>query len=294
MWNTAKTAILFTALTGLLLFIGSALGGSAGLVIAFVLAGAMNLGAWWFSDKIALRLSGAREVTALEQPELHGMVAELSARAGIPKPRVYLMERPEPNAFATGRDPQHGAVAVTSGIMQLLTRDELAGVVAHELAHIRNRDTLISSVTATIAGAISIIADMILWTAIFGGFGGSDEEEGGGIAGGLVMLIFAPIAAMLIQLAISRSREFAADADGARIYGNPLPLASALEKLEAEHLSRPRTAQQEVRPATAHLYIVNPLHGGGLIGLFRTHPATEERVRRLRALAALNHEWARA
>lgn len=294
MWNTAKTAILFAALTGLLLFIGSALGGSAGLVIAFVLAGAMNLGAWWFSDKIALRLSGAREVTALEQPELHGMVAELSARAGIPKPRVYLMERPEPNAFATGRDPQHGAVAVTSGIMQLLTRDELAGVVAHELAHIRNRDTLISSVTATIAGAISIIADMILWTAIFGGFGGSDEEEGGGIAGGLVMLIFAPIAAMLIQLAISRSREFAADADGARIYGNPLPLASALEKLEAEHLSRPRTAQQEVRPATAHLYIVNPLHGGGLIGLFRTHPATEERVRRLRALAALNHEWARA
>ena len=300
MWNTMKTTILLAGLTGLLVLVGSALGGTGGMVIAFVLAGALNLGAWWFSDSIALKFSGAKPVSPEEQPELHAIVDRLSARAAIPRPRVYVIDSPMPNAFATGRDPQHGAVAVTTGLMGLMNRDELAGVVAHELAHIRHRDTLISSVVATIAGAIGMIADMAMWAALFGGFGGGDdEEEGGGVVGGLFMIFLAPIMAMLIQLAISRSREFTADEGGARILGNPLPLASALEKLEAHTIrlfqSPPRTVRgapapqpepAPVRPATAHMYIVNPLAGGGMIGLFRTHPATEERVRRLRAMAA--------
>jgi heat shock protein HtpX len=300
MWNTMKTTILLAGLTGLLVLVGSALGGTGGMVIAFVLAGALNLGAWWFSDSIALKFSGAKPVSPEEQPELHAIVDRLSARAAIPRPRVYVIDSPMPNAFATGRDPQHGAVAVTTGLMGLMNRDELAGVVAHELAHIRHRDTLISSVVATIAGAIGMIADMAMWAALFGGFGGGDdEEEGGGVVGGLFMIFLAPIMAMLIQLAISRSREFTADEGGARILGNPLPLASALEKLEAHTIrlfqSPPRNVRgtpapqpepAPVRPATAHMYIVNPLAGGGMIGLFRTHPVTEERVRRLRAMAA--------
>ena len=283
-WNTLKTTLLLAALTGLLVVVGSALGGATGMIIAFVLAAALNLGAWWYSDKIALKFSGAHEVDESAQPELHRMVAQLAENADIPKPRVYVMDTPMPNAFATGRDPQHAAVAVTTGLMQTLNRAELAGVIAHELAHIRHRDTLISSIVATIAGVITMLADMAQWALLFGGLGGnSDEDEGGSLAGSLVMIIVAPIAALLIQLAISRSREFSADEGGARILGDPHPLADALEKIE-------RAAQHQlptdVRPATSHLYIINPLRGG-LAGLFRTHPATAERVARLRALTSV-------
>jgi heat shock protein HtpX len=284
LWNRMKTTLLLATLTGLLLVIGSALGGQAGMAIAFVLAVAMNMGAWWFSDTLALKMSGARPVSAAEAPELHRIVESLAVRAGLPKPAVYLIEGQAPNAFATGRSPSKSAVAVTTGLMRLLDRDELAGVIAHELAHIKHRDTLISSVVATVAGAITLLAELAQWALIFGGLGGSDDEEGQGgladLAGSLVLIFVAPIAALLIQLAISRAREFSADAGGARILGNPLPLASALEKLEWAADRAP----MHVNPAASHLYIVNPLRGG-LVGLFRTHPATPERIARLRAMA---------
>ena len=277
-----KTVALLGGLTGLFLFIGASVGGQAGMFFAFLLAVAMNMGAWWFSDKLALRMNGAREVTPQEAPGLYRVVELLAQRASLPMPRVYIIESDMPNAFATGRSPEKGAVAVTTGIMQTLTEEELAGVIAHELAHIKHRDTLVASVAATIAGAIAMLADIVMWSFIFGGFGGSDEEEGGGLgelAGGLVALILAPIAALLIQLAISRSREYSADAEGAAILGNPLPLASALEKLEASVRGQPA----EVRPGAAHLYIVNPALGG-IGALFRTHPPTEKRVAALRTL----------
>jgi heat shock protein HtpX len=282
-WNTLKTTILLAALTGLLIVVGSALGGTSGMAIALVLAVVMNLGAWWFSDKLALGMSGAKPVSESEQPELHRMVETLSARADIPKPAVYLIDSEAPNAFATGRSPEKGAVAVTTGLLRLLNQDEVAGVIAHELAHIRHRDTLISSIVATIAGVITMLANMAQWALIFGGFGGSDDEDnGGGVFGSLIMIILAPIAALLIQLAISRSREYAADAGGAQILGDAQPLAAALEKLETTS----RQVPMEVNPATSHLYIVNPLHGG-LAGLFSTHPSTQERVARLRAMSPL-------
>jgi len=251
--NSLKTVGLLGLLTGLFIVIGGAIGGQAGMIIALVLAVVMNMGAWWFSDTLALKMSGAQEVSPDEAPELHAMVEELSRRAGIPKPRVYIIDTEAPNAFATGRDPAHGAVAVTTGIARLLTREELAGVIAHELAHIKHRDTLISSIAATIAGAIGMLADMVMWGMIFAGLGGSDEEEDGGIA----------------------------DAGGAQILGNPLPLASALEKLE---WAAGRMPMEDVRPATAHMYIVNPVLGG-LASLFRTHPETHKRISRLRAMA---------
>ncbi len=283
-WNTFKTTILLAGLTALFIVIGGALGGQMGMIIALVFAVAMNMGAWWFSDKLALRMSGAQEVSPAEAPELHEMVEVLSLRAGIPKPRVYIIESETPNAFATGRNPANGAVAVTTGIARLLTRDELAGVIAHELAHIKHRDTLVSSIAATIAGAITMLADMAMWGMMFAGLTGqSDEDDGGGIAemvGGILMMILAPIAAVIIQMAISRSREYLADAGGARILGDPLPLASALEKLEWAAGRLP----METSPATSHLYIVNPLVGG-LAGLFRTHPDTSERIARLRSMA---------
>lgn len=282
--NSLKTVGLLGLLTGLFIAIGGAVGGQIGMIIAFVLAVVMNMGAWWFSDTLALKMSGAQEVSPDEAPELHAMVEELSRRAGIPKPRVYIIDTDAPNAFATGRDPAHGAVAVTTGIARLLTREELAGVIAHELAHIKHRDTLISSVAATIAGAIGMLADMVMWGMIFAGLGGSDEEEGGGIAGlvgGVLTAMLAPIMALIIQMAISRSREYMADAGGAQILGNPLPLASALEKLE---WAAGRMPMEEARPATAHLYIVNPVLGG-LASLFRTHPETHKRISRLRAMA---------
>lgn len=284
MKNTVKTTLLLGGLTGLLVLIGSALGGTGGAIFAFVIAILMNMGAWWFSDSIALRFSGAHPVSPEEAPELHKMVASLAQRANLPMPRVYMIDSPAPNAFATGRSPEKGVVAVTTGITQLLTRDELAGVVAHELAHIKHRDTLISSVAATIGGAISMLADMAMWSAIFGGFSSDDDEDGGG---SLAMIFIAPIAALLIQMAISRSREFSADEGGARITGNPKPLADALEKLELwAHNPAAQVVAQPVNPATAHLYIVNPLVGGGLFALFRTHPPTEQRVKRLREMTS--------
>ena len=274
-WNTAKTTLLLATLTAFFVVIGGALGGSGGMVIALLFATAINMAAWWFSDKMALKMSGAREVTPEEAPELHRLVETLAKRAGIPKPRVHLIDSPTPNAFATGRSPSHGAVAATTGLLQMLNRDEIAGVMAHEIAHIKNRDTLISSIAATFAGAISMIADMAFWSAIFGG---GDEEEGGG-AGGFLMLFLAPIAALIIQLAISRSREFVADAEGARILGDPKPLADALRKLEAGVRQQP----MQVSPATSHLYIVNPVFGG-LASLFSTHPPTEKRIAKLKEL----------
>jgi heat shock protein HtpX len=283
MGNTVKTTALLAGLTGLFLVVGFLIGGRFGMFLAFGLAVLMNMGAWWFSDSIALRMNGAEEVSPAEQPELHKMVANLADRAGLPMPRVYIIHSPMPNAFATGRSPSKGAVAVTTGIMQMLSSDELAGVVAHELAHIKNRDTLISSIAATVGGAITMLADMAMWSMIFGGLTGGDDDDGGGIGemvSGILMMVLAPLAAMVIQMAISRSREYGADKRGAEIMGNPLPLANALAKLEQ---ASGRVATQ-VNPATSHLYIVNPLHGG-LAGLFSTHPATEERIRRLRDMA---------
>jgi heat shock protein HtpX len=279
--NTLKITALMAALTGLFVLMGQFVGGVGGATIFFLIALVMNFAAFWFSDKLALRMAGAHEVSEADAPELHALVSQLSSLARLPKPRVYLIESDSPNAFATGRSPKRSAVAVTTGIQRLLTKDELAGVIAHELAHIRNRDTLISTIVATFAGAITWIATMLQWSAIFGGFG-RDEEEGGSIVGMLAMAMLAPIAATIIQLAISRSREFSADATGARIMGDPLPLASALEKLQFGVARRPML---HANPSTEHLYIVSPLAGGGVSKLFSTHPPIEERVARLQQLA---------
>jgi heat shock protein HtpX len=283
-WNTTKTTLLLAGLTGLFIVIGMLIGGQMGMIIALVLAVVMNMGAWWFSDTLALKMSGAYEVSPSEAPDLYDIVDQLATRANLPMPRVYMIDSPLPNAFATGRSPSRSAVAATTGLMHILSRDEVAGVMAHELAHIKNRDTLISSIAATFAGAITMLADMAMWSLLFGSiFGGSDEdEEGGGIASlvsGVVMMIVAPIAALLIQMAISRSREYGADAGGAEILGDPMPLANALEKLEQAAHATP----MDVSPATSHLYIVNPLHGG-IAGLFSTHPNSQERIARLRAM----------
>jgi heat shock protein HtpX len=290
-YNTFKTAILLATLTGLLVLVGRWIGGPSGMVIAFGFAILMNMGAYWFSDKLALKMAGAREVSPTEAPELHRLVAELAQRAGLPMPRVAIVESEAPNAFATGRSPKHGVVAVTTGIMRILDRDELAGVIAHELGHIKNRDTLISAVVATVAGAITMIANMAQWALIFGGLGGGDDDEDSGMVGlvsGLFLIILAPIAATLIQLAISRAREYGADAAGAGIAGNPIALASALRILENGNARRPAA----VNPATAHLYIVNPLHGGAIAGLFSTHPPVAQRIIRLEQLAMSRHTFA--
>jgi len=280
MTNVLRTTVLLAALTALFLVIGAALGGNQGMVIAFIFALAMNAASYWFSDKIVLTMYGAREVSLHEAPELYRLVQRLAQRAGIPMPRVYLIASDSPNAFATGRNPQHGAVAVTEGIMRLLDEQELAGVLAHELGHIRNRDTLIMTVAATLAGAITMLAHMAQWGALFGGFGRRDEDDhGGGMLGLLFMAILAPIAATVIQLAISRAREFFADRTGAAIAGTPAGLARALEKL---HYASQRLPLQ-TNPATAHLFIVNPLTGGSFMNLFSTHPPIEERIRRLRS-----------
>ena len=263
-------------LTALFMFGGQILGGKSGMTFALVMALAMNFSSYWFSDKIALAMGGAKEVTDREAPELHNMVSGLAARASLPKPRVYIINNDTPNAFATGRNPEHGAVAVTTGLMQNLNQNELAGVIAHELGHIKNRDILISSIAATMAGAISYLATMAQWAMIFGGR--SDDEDGGGLIGSLAMMIIAPLAAMMIQFAISRSREFQADATGAAICGNPHSLASALQRLESYNQQRP----MDVNPATAQMYIVNPLSRGQLAKLFSTHPPIQERISRLR------------
>ena len=281
MTNVFKTFLLLAALTALFMFIGDALGGRTGMTFALILALGMNFVAYWFSDKMALAMSGARPVSESEAPELHRMVEELARRAGLPKPRVYIIPQETPNAFATGRNPKHAAVAVTAGILRLLSTEELMGVLSHELAHIKNRDILISSIAAVLAGAISYLANMAQWGFLFGGFGGSDEDDNPlGIVGVILMMILAPIAAMLIQMAISRSREFLADATGAKILGNPVPLASALKRLEEWNHRLP----MQVNPATAQMYIVNPLAGGSFANLFSTHPPIEERINRLLAM----------
>ncbi len=276
--NTFKTFILLAGLTALLLFFGQALGGRSGLYVALFMALIMNMVGYWFSDKIALAMTGAQEVSVHEAPDLHRLVERLAAQAGIPKPRVYIIPQDTPNAFATGRNPEHAAVAVTQGILHLLSPAELEGVLAHELAHIRNRDILISSVAAVIAGAISYLATMAQWGAYLG-MGRSDDDEGGGgnLIAVLLMAIIAPIAAMLIQMAISRSREFQADATGARIMGTGRPLANALIKLEEYN----RRLPMQVNPAQAQMFIVNPLSAEGLTKLFSTHPPIKERVARL-------------
>ena len=285
MTNVFKTFLLLAALTALFMFIGEALGGRAGMTIALVLALGMNFFAYWFSDRMALAMSGAKPVSESEAPELHRMVEELARRAEIPKPKVYIIPQETPNAFATGRNPDHAAVAVTTGIMQLLSKEELMGVLSHELAHIKHRDILISSIAAVLAGAISYLANMAQWGLLFGGFGDNDEEDGGnplGIVGVILMMILAPLAAMLIQMAISRSREYLADAGGAKILGDPVPLASALKRLEEWNQRLPMA----VNPATAQMYIVNPLTAGNLANLFSTHPPIEERVKRLLSMRA--------
>lgn len=283
--NTLKTTALLAALTALLVLAGQWLGGAQGMIIAFILAVLMNGGAYWFSDKLALSMAGAREVSRYEAPRLYQMVAQLAQRANLPMPRVYLIDSAAPNAFATGRDPQHGAVAVTTGLLQLLNDDEVAAVIAHELGHIKNRDTLISTIAAIFAGAIAILADMAQWALLLGGFGRHDDdaEESGlaGLVSGLLLILVAPIAATLIQLAISRTREFEADAAGAAISGAPLALASALRKIEAWKERLPLATN----PAMANLYIVNPLDGGAIVNLFSTHPPTGERIARLEQMA---------
>jgi heat shock protein HtpX len=282
MKNTFKTFILLAGMTALLLAIGGAIGGRSGLTVALVFAAIMNFVGYWFSDKIALSMSGAQPVSEAEAPDLYRMVRELCMRADLPVPRLYLIPSQTPNAFATGRDPQHAAVAVTSGIMSILSRDELEGVLSHELAHVKNRDILISSVAAVLAGAISQLAHMAQWAMMFGGMGRDRDENGrGGLFGGLVMIIVGPIAAMLIQMAISRSREYQADATGAQICGRPLSLANALVKLEDANHRLP----MQVNPAQAQMYIVNPLTAGGLASLFSTHPPMAERIKRLQEIA---------
>ena len=278
--NRFKTAVLLTSLTLLLVAMGSAIGGRGGMFFAFFVACAMNIFSYWFSDKIVLRMYGAREITETENPTFYAIVRRLTARAGIPMPRVYLIPSDSPNAFATGRNPEHAAVAATEGILRILTPEELEGVMAHELSHVVNRDILISTIAATIAGAISMLGNMLQWAAIFGSR--SDDDEGGGVMGGLAMAIIAPIAAMLIQLAVSRSREFLADEGGAKLCGHPLSLANALRKLDSGSRMLPL---QDARPATAHLFIVNPLTAGGLMQLFSTHPPMEERIARLERMA---------
>lgn len=277
--NTVKTFLLMAGMTFLLMFIGEAVGGQSGMMFALVAAGVMNVGSWWFSDRIVLAMYGARVVTEDEAPELVSVVRELTQRAGMPMPRVAIIPEEVPNAFATGRNPENAVVAATAGLLRILDRDELAGVMAHELAHVKNRDTLISTVAATLAGAIGMIARMGLW---FGG--GRDDDEGGGNPVVLLgALIVAPFAAMLLQMAVSRSREYGADAMGAQISGQPLALARALNKLERIAQGHPI----DVNPATSHMFIINPLGSlGGVTKLFRTHPSTEERVERLKAIAA--------
>jgi heat shock protein HtpX len=257
-------------------------GGEQGMVVAFVFAGLMNFASYWWSDRIVLWMYGAQEVGEAEAPEFHALVRRLAQRAGLPMPRVYIMPTETPNAFATGRNPEHAAVAATEGILRILTQDELEGVMAHELGHVRNRDILISTLAATLAGAIMMLARMAQWAALFGGGRNSDEDEGGstGIVGMLILVIVAPLAAMLIQMAISRAREYLADATGARISRKPWALADALEKLERAATAVPLDAN----PATAHMFIVNPLRGSSILHLFSTHPPIEERVARLRAM----------
>lgn len=280
--NTLKITFFLTCLTLLMVAMGNAIGGQGGMVIALLLAGGMNFFSYWYSDKIVLKMYKAKEVSENESPTFYRMVKGLAERAGMPMPKVYIIPSDSPNAFATGRNPENAAVAATEGIIRILSAEELEGVMAHELAHVRNRDTLISTIAATFAGAIAMLGNMLQWAAIFGG-GRDDEEGGGSMLGGLAMAFIAPMAAMLIQMAVSRSREYLADASGAKICGNPLALASALNKLQ---LASQRVPMVEATPATSHMFIVNPLKGASLAKLFSTHPPMEERIARLQAMSA--------
>jgi heat shock protein HtpX len=274
--NTLKTFFFMMVLSGLLLLVGGMIGGMSGIVIALIFALVMNFFAYWFSDRIALAMTHARQVTEADEPELHRLVAEQASQAGLPMPKVYVMETDSPNAFATGRSPRHATVAVTAGIRRLLSREELGAVLAHEMAHVGNRDTLIMTVVATIAGAISMLAMMAQFSAMFGGRG----RGGQNMIGLLIVAIVMPMAAMLVRMAISRAREYQADATGARTSGNPLALANALEKLHQGSQARP----MKVAEGASHLFIVNPLSGASLAGLFSTHPPIQERARRLRSM----------
>lgn len=280
--NQLKTTMLLAALTALFLWIGQALGGQQGMVFAFLFAGVMNMIAYWFSDKIVLRMYNAQPVTVADAPDLYRIVESLSVKMNMPMPTVYVIPQESPNAFATGRNPQHAAVAATAGILKLLNHEELEGVLAHELGHVQNRDTLISMVAATMAGALSHLARMAMWGGMFGGRHSREDREGGHPLVGLIGIILAPIAASLIQLAISRAREFGADESGAKLTGNPLALASALKKIETWKRQIPMTTGS---PSTAHMFIINPFSAKGLAGLFSTHPSTAERVKRLEEMA---------
>jgi heat shock protein HtpX len=279
--NALKTTFLLTLLTLLFVFIGRILGGNSGMIVALIFAAVMNLTTYWFSDKIVLAMYRAQPIKESDNPRLHGLVRRTATNANLPMPKVYIIPTHTPNAFATGRNPKHAAVAVTSGILKTLDEDELEGVISHEMAHIRNRDILTGSIVATLAGAISMLAFMARWAAIFGGYGGRDSEGRGGGIGLLIMAIVAPLAALLIQMAISRSREYAADQTGAKISHKPLSLANALKKLQYAS----RRVPLEAKPSTAHLFIVNPLSGRGMANLFSTHPPVEERVARLQSMA---------
>jgi heat shock protein HtpX len=278
--NNIKTMFLLVTLTLILIWAGAAMGGKQGMTIALIFALGMNFFAYWFSDKIVLKMYKAKEVTEAEAPDLYGTVRRLAQKAEIPMPRVYIIDQEQPNAFATGRNPQHAAVAVTTGIMRILSKEELQGVIGHELAHVKHRDILISTIAATIAGAISFLAQMAQWAMIFGGHRGDDEEGGSPIAA-IIMMIVGPIAALIIQMAISRSREYVADEGGARIAGNPRYLSEALRKLHMASQKIPMDAN----PATSHMFIVNPLSGGGILKLFSTHPPIEERISRLESMS---------
>jgi heat shock protein HtpX len=278
--NNIKTLFLLVTLTLVLVWAGGALGGKQGMTIALIFALGINFISYWFSDKIVLRMYRAKQVTEAEAPDLYSIVRSLVQKAGMPMPKVYMMDQEQPNAFATGRNPNHAAVAVTTGIMRILTREELQGVIGHELSHIKNRDILISTIAATIAGAISYLAQMAQWAMIFGGHRGDDDEGGSPIAA-FVMMIVGPIAAMIIQMAISRSREYAADSGGAQIAGNPRYLAGALRKL---HMASQKIPMHS-NPAMSHMFIVNPFSGGGIVKLFSTHPPIEERIARLESMS---------
>jgi heat shock protein HtpX len=277
--NTIKTFFLLTLLTLILIWAGGAIGGRTGLTIALVLALGMNFLAYWFSDKMVLAMYKAKPITEAEAPELYYIVRNMATKANLPMPKVYIIRQEQPNAFATGRNPEHAAVAVTTGIMHILSRDELAGVIAHELAHIKHRDILISTIAATLAGAISYLAHMAQWALIFGGMG-RDDDDGGNPLVTIIMIIIVPIAALIVQMAVSRSREYAADEGGARIAGNPRYLAEALSKLHYASQKIPMKANQ----ATSHMFIVNPLSGKSMMKFFSTHPPIEERVARLEAM----------
>jgi heat shock protein HtpX len=281
MSSVFKTGLLLAALTAMLVLIGGAIGGQQGMVVAFVIALVMNFVSYWFSDKIVLAAYRAQPIDEASAPRLYAIVHRLATRAGIPMPRVYLIPSETPNAFATGRNPEHAVVAVTEGIMRILDEEELEGVLAHELSHVKNHDVLISTIAATLAGAITYLAHMAQWTAMFGGHRRDDEEGGTNPIAALLLAILAPIAAMLVQMAVSRSREFQADATGARVAGKPWGLAKALEKLQMANQAMPMA---HATPATAHLFIVNPLSGQTLMRLFSTHPPLEERIARLRAM----------